>query len=123
MTAPNKNISPIGASHSESMRHRARNPEYRAELERLAPFEALARIVIRRRGQLELSQAELAKRMGTSHSAISRIESGKYPTTVQTLRRLATALDTHLIVGFADDLADIQGASIIASAADLVAVG
>jgi transcriptional regulator with XRE-family HTH domain len=37
----------------------------------------LARIVIRRRGQLGLSQAELARRMGTSHSAISRIETGK----------------------------------------------
>ena len=76
------------------MRRRARNPAYRAELERLAPYEALARIVIRRRGQLNLSQAELAKRMATSHSAISRIESGQHPTTVQTLRRLAAALDT-----------------------------
>jgi transcriptional regulator with XRE-family HTH domain len=57
-----------------------------------------ARMVIRRRGKLELSQAELAKRMGTSHSAISRIESGQHPTTVPTLRRLATALDTHLVI-------------------------
>lgn len=79
------------------MRRRARDPEYRAELERLGPYEALARIVIRRRGQLRGSQAELAKRMGTSHSAIPRIESGQRPTTVQTLRRLAAALDTHLV--------------------------
>lgn len=123
MATSSKNISPIGSSHAESMRRRARNPEYRAELERLAPYEALARIVIRRRGQLELSQAELAKRMGTSHSAISRIEGGRHPTTVQTLRRLAAALDTHLVVGFADEIAGVQGAGIDASAADLVAVG
>ncbi len=71
MTTRSKNISPIGTSHAESMRRGARNPEYQAELQRLAPYEALARIVIRRRGQLELSQTELAKRMGTSHSAIS----------------------------------------------------
>jgi transcriptional regulator with XRE-family HTH domain len=102
------------------MRRRARNPEYRAELERLAPYEALARIVIRRRGQLGLSQAQLAKRMGTSHSAISRIESGQHPTTVQTLRRLADALDTHLVVGFADEIPRLQTAS---TTADLVAVG
>jgi ribosome-binding protein aMBF1 (putative translation factor) len=123
MTVKAKNISPIGTPHSESMRRRARNPEYRAELERLAPYEALARIVIRRRGQLDLSQAELAKRMGTSHSAISRIESGQHPTTVQTLRRLATALDTHLVVGFADDIQSISDNGVTTSAADLVAVG
>lgn len=103
------------------MRRRARNPEYRAELERLAPYEGLARIVIRRRGQLGLSQAELAKRMETSHSAISRIESGRHPTTVQTLRRLATALETNLVVGFADDIAGVGGAGVDPRQADLVA--
>jgi transcriptional regulator with XRE-family HTH domain len=106
------------------MRRRARDPEYRAELQRLAPYEALARIVIRRRGQLGLSQAELAQRMGTSHSAISRIESGKHPTTVQTLRRLAEALGTHLVVGFVDEIAELgETPGIDARAADLVAVG
>lgn len=82
------------------MRRRARNPEYRAELERLAPYEALARIVLRRRAQLGLSQAELARRMGTSHSAISRIESGQHPTSTETLRRLARALEGHAVLGF-----------------------
>src|ERR1019366_1669265 len=105
---PTNDISPIGSSHASVMRARAaRDPEYRAELQRLAPYEALARIVIRRRGQLGLSQAELAQRMGTSHSAISRIESGQHPTTVQTLRRLAQALGTHLVVGFVDEIAEL----------------
>jgi ribosome-binding protein aMBF1 (putative translation factor) len=117
-------ISPVGTPHRESMRRRARNPEYRAELERLAPYEALARIVIRRRGQLGLSQAELAQRMGTSHSAISRIESGQHATTVQTLRRLAVALETNLVVGFADDIAGLgSDAAIDARQADLIAAG
>lgn len=120
MSAAAKDIPPIGTSHAESMRRRARNPEYRAELERLAPYEALARIVIRRRGQLGLSQAELAQRMGTSHSAISRIESGQHPTTVQTLRRLADALDTHLVIGFADEIPGLQ--DVGDGAADLIAV-
>ncbi|HEY3960393.1 MAG TPA: helix-turn-helix transcriptional regulator [Solirubrobacteraceae bacterium] len=105
------------------LRH-ARDPEYRAELERLAPYEALARIVIRRRGQLGLSQAELAQRMGTSHSAISRIESGRHHTTVQTLRRLAAALQTHLVVGFVDEIAGLsEGSGADARVADLIAVG
>jgi len=117
-------ISPVGTSHRESMRRRARNPAYRAELARLAPYEALARIVIRRRGQLGLSQAELAQRMGTSHSAISRIESGQHATTVQTLRRLADALETHLVLGFADDIAGLGSDPVIdARQADLIAAG
>ncbi len=122
---PQENLSPIGSWHASAMRERAaRNPEYRAELERLAPYEALARIVIRRRGQLGLSQAELAERVGTSHSAISRIESGRHPTTVQTLRRLATALDTHLVVGFADEINGKDGVTAIDTRrAELIAVG
>ena len=124
MTRQGKAISPIGTPHRESMRRRARDPEYLAELQRLAPYEALARIVIRRRGQLGLSQAELAQRMGTSHSAISRIESGKHPTTVQTLHRLAEALGTHLVVGFVDEIAGLgEAPGINPRAADLVAVG
>ncbi len=106
------------------MRRRTRNPEYRAELARLAPYGALAQIVIRRRGQLGLSQAELAQRMGTSHSAISRIESGRHVTTVQTLRRLAAALGTHLVMGFADDIAGLGDApGLDALRTDLIAAG
>jgi len=61
--------------------------------------------------------------MGTSHSAISRIESGQHPTTVQTLRRLADALETHLVVGFADDVAGLGRTDVDVSQADLIATG
>ena len=76
-------------------------------------------MVIARRSALGLSQKELAARMGTSHSAISRIESGQHATTVETLRRLATALDTRLVVGFSDqgesELSDPSSAEISAT--------
>jgi transcriptional regulator with XRE-family HTH domain len=39
-----------------------------------------------------LTQQELAERVGTSQSVISRIESGQHPTSVTMLRRLAEAL-------------------------------
>jgi ribosome-binding protein aMBF1 (putative translation factor) len=95
--------SPIGNSHRDAMRRRAqRSKEYRDEYQRVAPYERIARMVIMRRAALGLSQKELALRMGTSHSAVSRIESGQHPTTVETLRRLAAALDTNLVVGFSD---------------------
>jgi ribosome-binding protein aMBF1 (putative translation factor) len=97
-------VSPIGGEHRAGMHRRARRSKaYRDEMERLAPYEQLARMVIMRRAALGLSQKELADRMGTSHSAISRIEGGQHPTSVETLRRLAAALETHLVVGFSDE--------------------
>ena len=83
-----------------STRRRRRDPEYQAAQERLAPYEGIARLVVARRAELRLTQEQLAERMGTSHSAISRIESGQHRTTVATLERLAQALDARLVLGF-----------------------
>ncbi len=52
--------------------------------------------------------------MGTSHSVISRIESGQHPTSVTTLRRLAAAFDTHLVVGFHDEPEKVNDAGLVA---------
>ncbi len=100
MTAP-RATSPVGDSPSAgASRRSARSATYRAEAARIEPFEAIARVVIMRRCELGLSQRELAERMGTSHSAISRIESGQHQTSVETLKRLATALELRLLIGF-----------------------
>ena len=96
-------ISPVGATHRDSMRRRGRGAAYRQELERLRPLERVARLVIARRAELGLTQAELAERVGTSHSAISRIESGQHRTEVATLQRLAAALETELEISFRDE--------------------
>jgi transcriptional regulator with XRE-family HTH domain len=53
-----------------------------------------------RRAQLGLSQRQIAERMGTTMSVISRIESGQHRTSTETLRRLAEALDGHALLGF-----------------------
>ena len=93
--------SPVGDSPSAgASRRSARSATYRAEAARIEPFEAIARVVIMRRSELGLSQRELAERMGTSHSAISRIESGQHQTSVETLKRLAEALELRLLIGF-----------------------
>lgn len=95
--------SPIGTTHQDSMRRRAQNPAYRDAIAKLAPYEHLARLVIQRRSAAGWTQAELAERMGTSHSVISRIESGQHPTSVTTLERLAEAFGTRLVIGFDDN--------------------
>ena len=56
----------------------------------LAP--GIAKLVAARRETLGLSQRELAKRAGISHTVISRIEGGEHSPSPKTLERLAEAL-------------------------------
>jgi len=54
----------------------------------------------RRRGW---TQEELARRTGTTQSAIARLESGRALPRMRTLRRLAEALDARLVVRLETD--------------------
>jgi ribosome-binding protein aMBF1 (putative translation factor) len=99
--------SPVGSSAADAAGRRAlRSAGYQEARARLEPYEQLARIVIRRRADLGFTQEQLAERMGTSHSAISRIESGQHSTSVQTLQRLAEALEMRFVMGFEHGPAD-----------------
>lgn len=101
-----KNDSPIGTSvEAHNEQRRTRSHRYRESQDRLRPFEEIARVVIMRRAQLDLTQQELADRMGTTKSVISRIESGQHRSGTETLRRLAVALDGHAVIGFEFDSA------------------
>lgn len=95
-----KRISPVGGAVSDHIKESLKDPAFRAEYERLAPYEALARIVIMRRGSLGMTQAELATRMGTTASAVSRIESGQHATSARTLKKLGNALGARAVLGF-----------------------
>jgi ribosome-binding protein aMBF1 (putative translation factor) len=95
-----KRVSPVGKAVSDHIKESLKNPEFRAEYERLAPYEELARIVIMRRGTLGLTQAELGARMGTTASAVSRIESGQHATSPQTVKKLADAFGGRAVLGF-----------------------
>ncbi|HTX08582.1 MAG TPA: helix-turn-helix transcriptional regulator [Solirubrobacteraceae bacterium] len=108
-------VSPAGSTHRAASRRRAeRSAIYREELQRVAPYEGIARLVIARRQTLGLTQQELAERVGTTHSVISRIESGQSPTSVTTLRRLADAFGTHLVVGFDDRPEELNESELVA---------
>ena len=61
-------------------------------------FAQIADQVAERRKELELSQAELAELVGTTQSAIARLESGGRPPRIDTLLRIADALDCDLLV-------------------------
>ena len=73
-----------------------RDPEYVAAYEALEEEFALANAVIGARARAGLTQAELAERMGTSQSAVARLESGKARPSVATLEKLAEATGSKL---------------------------
>lgn len=91
---------PVGSSVASGIaRRRAESDAYAKESDRIAAYEAIARIAILRRGELGLTQAQVAQRMKTTGSVVSRIESGRHATTARTLKRLFEALDGHLVIG------------------------
>lgn len=72
------------------------NPAIKDEYDTLQPEMAVIRAVILARIKKQLTQQELAKRMGTKQSVISRLESGRSNPSIAFLKKLAEALDTKL---------------------------
>jgi predicted transcriptional regulator len=61
-------------------------------------FAQIAERVAERRGAMGLSQRELAELCGTTQSAIARLERGGRPPRIDTLLRIAEALQCDLVV-------------------------
>ena len=73
-----------------------KNAEFTAEYERLQPrYDLIAQIIAARTGQ-NTTQSELARRMGTQTSNISRLESGTYNPSLDFLIRTANSLGKEL---------------------------
>lgn len=77
-----------------------RNRKTKAAYDKLGPEFALIETIIAQRNKRGLTQAELAKKMGTKQSAISRLERGTANPSVAFLRKLAHALGTELHISF-----------------------
>ena len=93
-------ISPIGQTSQEAASERyRRDAAYRAAHDRLTPYRVIARAVILARVAKHLTQRDLAGMIGTTDSAISRIESGERAISLETLRKLGAALDIVFLVG------------------------
>lgn len=77
---------------------------------------ALGQLIYDLRTAAGLSQRELAERMGTTQSVISRLEEGGGARNrIDTLARVATALNRHLILSFPEKVpADLKDAVQVA---------
>lgn len=61
-------------------------------------YEQIADQVTEQRRARQLSQGELADLCGTTQSAIARLERGTRPPRIDTLLRVANALDCELVI-------------------------
>ena len=77
-----------------------RERKVREEYEALEPQFRLIRSIVTRRDELNLSQAQLARLIGTRQPAVSRLERGDGNITISTLCRIAHALDADLDISF-----------------------
>ena len=64
--------------------------------EDIGPEFNLVRMIIQNRIKRGLTQKELARKIGTKQSAISRLESGVSNPTISVLRRVAKAMDARI---------------------------
>jgi DNA-binding XRE family transcriptional regulator len=88
---------PVEHNHEEFLRKAMVNKEFKAEYEALGPKYALIRELLAARQQSGMTQEAVALKIGTSKSAISRLESGnKHTPSVATLRKYADAVGCEL---------------------------
>lgn len=73
-----------------------KDPEFRRHYDALGPEFIVIQMMIQKRREGRLSQAQLAKKIGTKQSAISRFEAGNGNPTVLFLYKMADALGMKL---------------------------
>ncbi len=87
-------------THEELKRRAMEDPAVRAAYEELEPEFALLASMLEARQRAGMTQAEVAAKMGTQPSAVTRLEgaivSGKHSPSLETLRRYAEAVGGRL---------------------------
>lgn len=76
-----------------------KNPEFKKAWDDLNPEFQILKAMIKAREKAGMSQAELARRLGTKQSVISRLERGAFSkATLETIKKIADVLDKRLVI-------------------------
>lgn len=87
-----------GISFEEVKMNMMKDKEFREEYKKLTPRYQAIEQIIRARKEQNITQSELAKRVGTQKSNISRLESGNYNPSLDFLVKVAESLGKSLSV-------------------------
>jgi DNA-binding transcriptional regulator YiaG len=83
------------------LKKKLKNPEFKKEYDALEEEFALASALIGARAKAKLTQEEVARRMGTSQSAVARMESGRAMPSTASLRKYAHAVGRKVRIALA----------------------
>jgi DNA-binding XRE family transcriptional regulator len=90
----------LGTSWEDLKAELLKNPEALNEYKALEPEYEIIRQIIQARIEQDITQGELAKRIGTKQSNISRLEGGEYNPSLQFLKKVAFGLGKELHISF-----------------------
>jgi len=91
-------VSPATKSREVIAGEGANDSYLTSNYDRLEPEFALARELVVARAKARLSQAQVARRMGTSQSAVARMESGHKMPSTASLQKYARAVGRELLI-------------------------
>lgn len=86
--------------HKVVLKEFLKDPAFRLEYAKSEVEFAPIRAILDARMKKGMTQAQIAKKMGTTQSSIARVESGRSNPTIPYMQRLADALDMRLDVRF-----------------------
>jgi ribosome-binding protein aMBF1 (putative translation factor) len=88
-----------GRTLKEHIRENLKDPDFKKEWHKLDTEFELLESMIKAREKAGITQEELAKKIGTKQPALSRLERGGFKkATVETLNKIAEALDARLVI-------------------------
>lgn len=100
-------IGPSGDNVSDRLHRKSfENPEYAAIAEMYRVVEDVARLLLGFRMEHDLTQKQLADRLGMTESMVSRLESGQHMPNLKTLCRLMVVFRKRILFG--DHTAELE---------------
>ena len=96
----NKNKIQKTIDFQDYLNQQLRNPKIKKRYDEYDKRLEIAYSVLQLRKQSKISQADLAKKIGTKQSNIARMESGQQNFTADTLQKIAKVFDRELKIEF-----------------------
>ncbi len=85
---------------TEHLNEQLKDPEFYKEYKALEPEYEIIKQILKARSELNLTQKELAEKVGIKQSNISRLESGNYNPSLEFLKKIAQGLGKELHIEF-----------------------
>ncbi len=89
-------------NYEQYLQTKLKNPAFKKEYEKECQRIKLAYEISQLRKKKKMSQEVLARKIGTTQSVVARMEAGKQNFSIDTLSRVASALNCEVKISFAN---------------------